>query len=361
MEEIEEREQILQEAMALKKLAVDYAHPELPVVTTDATASGRNYFDRASAPEQESMEEIEEREQILEDLKALKKLAVEYLHPELPVVTTDSTASGRNYFDRASAPEQETMEEIEEREQILQEAMALKKFAVAYAHPELPVVTTDSTASGRNYFDRASAPEQESLEEAEERALLLADAMNLKKFAIHYLHPELPVVTTDSTASGRNYFDRASAPEQESLEEAEERALLLADAMNLKKFAIHYLHPELPVVTTDSTATGRNYYVRASAPGHNYISTTSEDPFHSIDYHGEHLDDHDSSYGNFDLDEDMYSGMRHQLHHALGDHHFHGEKEHHVAAGSGENSEDEGKLSRSPSSVMLFGAYEETA
>jgi uncharacterized protein YqiB (DUF1249 family) len=95
----------LEDAAALKQLAVDYAHPELPVVTSDPTATARCYFDRASAPEQEDMEEIEYRRQVLEDAAALKQLAVDYAHPELPVVTSDPTATARCYFDRASAPQ----------------------------------------------------------------------------------------------------------------------------------------------------------------------------------------------------------------------------------------------------------------
>ena len=53
MEEAEYRRQVLADAAALKKLAVDYAHPELGVVTSDSTATARCYFDRASAPQRE--------------------------------------------------------------------------------------------------------------------------------------------------------------------------------------------------------------------------------------------------------------------------------------------------------------------
>merc|ERR1712157_448565 len=49
-------------------------------------------------------EEIEEEERtsILSDSKELKKLAVDYLHPEKPVESS-SVNCARNYFDRASA------------------------------------------------------------------------------------------------------------------------------------------------------------------------------------------------------------------------------------------------------------------
>jgi len=264
-EEAEERAMVLADAVALKKLAVDYMHPELGVVTSDATSTARCYFDRASAPEQESYEEAEERAMVLADALALKKLAVDYMHPELGVVTSDSTATARCYFDRASAPEQESYEEAEERAAILADALALKKLAVDYMHPELGVVTSDATSTARCYFDRASAPEQESYEEAEERAAILADALALKKLAVDYMHPELGVVTSDGTATARCYFDRASAPEQESYEEAEERAAILADALTLKKLAVDYMHPELGVVASDGTATARCYFDRFSA------------------------------------------------------------------------------------------------
>mmetsp|Transcript_11483 Transcript_11483/g.25741 ORF Transcript_11483/g.25741 Transcript_11483/m.25741 type:complete len:157 (-) Transcript_11483:345-815(-) len=80
-----------------------------------------------------------------------------------------------------------------------------------YAHPELPVVTSDPTATARCFYQRASAPEQESLEEMEERAQVLADAADLKKMAVLYAHPELPVEVS-AVATARCYFDRASAP-----------------------------------------------------------------------------------------------------------------------------------------------------
>jgi len=260
-EEAEERARILADALLLKKQAVHYYHPEAPV-ETDSTFMGRNYFSRHSAVEQESEEEVEERALILADALLLKKQAVHYYHPELPV-ETDSTAMGRNYFSRISATEQEFKEEVEERALILADALLLKKQAVHYYHPDAPV-ETDSTVMGRNYFSRISAPKQESEEEVEERARILADALLLKKQAVHYYHPEAPV-ETDSIVMGRNYFSRISATEQESEEEVEERARILADALLLKKQAVHYYHPEAPV-ETDSTFMGRNYFARPSAP-----------------------------------------------------------------------------------------------
>merc|ERR1712115_29032 len=101
----------------------DYAHPEVGI-STDTTASARNYFSRPSAPTNED-DDAEEKAQILADATALKKLAVDYAHPEVGI-STDTTASARNYFSRPSAPTNEE-EDLEERAQILADAAALKK------------------------------------------------------------------------------------------------------------------------------------------------------------------------------------------------------------------------------------------
>ena len=217
-EESLERLRILEDAKKLKELAVAFLHPENPV-KVDPTACARCYFDRPSAPEQEDKEEAEYRQQVLEDAAALKKLAVDYAHPEIGVTASDPTATACCYFDRASAPEYENEDEAEYRSQVLADAVALKKLAIDYAHPEIGIVTSDPTATACCYFDRPSATPQESLEEAEYRRQVLADAVALKKLAVDYAHPEIGVVTSDPTATARCYFDRPSAP-QESKKEA---------------------------------------------------------------------------------------------------------------------------------------------
>merc|ERR1712193_81524 len=183
------------------------------------------------------MEEAEERAKVLEEAALLKQYAGFHLHPEKPVVSSDAMSSGRNYFTRASAPEQESIEEAEERVKVLEEAALLKQYAEFHLHPEKPVASSDAMLSGRNYFCRSSAPEQESMEEAEERAKVLEEAALLKQYADFHLHPEKPVVSSDAMSSGRNYFTRASAPEQESMEEAEERVKVLEEAALLKQYA----------------------------------------------------------------------------------------------------------------------------
>ena len=267
-EEAEDRAMALADAFALKKLAMDYMHPEVGIPATQlgllATACARCYFDRPSAYQQESVEESEERTMALADAAALKRLAVDYMHPELGVVTSDATATARSYFDRPSAYQQESVEEAEERTMALADAAALKRLAVDYMHPEVGVVSS-STATARCYFDRSSAIEQESVEEGEVRAMALADAAALKRLAVDYMHPELGVVTSDATATARCYFDRPSAHQQESVEEADERTMALADAAALKRLAVDYMHPEVGVVTSDATATARCYFDRPSA------------------------------------------------------------------------------------------------
>ncbi|KAL7425485.1 hypothetical protein ACHAXH_000031, partial [Discostella pseudostelligera] len=247
----DERARILAEAAALKKLADDYMHPEIGVTSTDGTCFGRNYFNRPSAPETEEDEFADERAEILAEAAALKKLAVDYLHPEVGVETTDSTVFGRNYFNRYSAAETEDMEFAAERARILADAAALKKLAVDCMHPEAGVTSTDATIFGRNYFSRPSALETEEDEFADERAEILAEAAALKKLAVEYLHPEVGVTSTDATVFGRNYFNRPSAPETEDLEVADDRARILAEASALKKLAIDYMHPEIGVTSAN--------------------------------------------------------------------------------------------------------------
>merc|ERR1711862_11354 len=166
------------------------------------------------------------------------------------------------------------MGEEAERAEILNDALELRKLAVGYLHPELPV-NVDSAAVGRNYFSRPSAEEYEDNEEAEERARILEETKQFKKLAVDYFHPENRVVEVDLTASGRNYFSRPSA-EIEDEEESEERARVLAEAVQFKKFAVDYLHPEKSVVTSDPCASGRNYFTRASAPGQSELAGSQQ-------------------------------------------------------------------------------------
>ena len=217
----DERAEILAEAAALKESAMAYMHPEVGVIAVDGACFGRNFFNRPSAPETEDAEEAKERAIILAEAASLKKSAVGFMHPEVGVAATDPTVFGRNYFNRPSAPETEEDEFTDERAEILAEASALKKLAAEYMHPEVGVTSADGACFGRNYFERPSAPETEDLDEAEEHARVLADALALKKSAADYMHPEVEVTSADGAGFGRNFFNRASAPETEDVEEAE--------------------------------------------------------------------------------------------------------------------------------------------
>lgn len=260
----EERDAVLQDVAALKKLAMDYLHPERPVEVADAMACARSYFDRYSAPVAD-LEEEAEYQKIIQDMKGLKTTASWYLHPEKPV-ESDGFAPGRDYYSRPSAIEYVDDFEVDiERERIMKDVAALKTAAEWYLKPELPV-NVDATCFGRNYFSRPSAPEQMDDDEdaREELELIIHDVRGLKTTAEWYLKPELPVVTSDPSSYGRNFFSRASAQEYE--EDSDERTQVLAEVAHLKQVAEWYMYPEKPVVANDPAACARNYFNRASAP-----------------------------------------------------------------------------------------------
>merc|ERR1712032_941869 len=248
----EERSAVLADALALKKLATDYHHPEIGVESVDSTLFGRNYFNRYS--EDEKVDD-EERATILADALALKKLATDYYHPEVGVESVECTSFGRNYFNRTS--EDEDVDD-EERAMILKEAASLRKLASDYLHPEEGIKSVDSCAFGRNYFTRPSGPDNCDVVECEQ---ILADAAALKKSAAEYAHPEVKV-EIDSMCFGRNYFDRSSI-DYEDVDE-DEFAAVLADTLALKKLVTDYYHPEVGVESVDSTSFGRNYFNRTS-------------------------------------------------------------------------------------------------
>jgi len=364
----------------LKKLAQDYLQPERQVVV-DALATCRNQFDRPSAPETESCDEAEERAQILADAAALKKLAVDYLHPELPVVTSDPTACGRNYFDRASADGHDDMvvEDLhqwydpptevptlfsyimaKEQAQVLADAAALKRLAVDYLHPERPVKATGAT--GRNYFDRASAEDHEM--NMEERDAILQEMAQLKQLAIDYLHPQLPVKTTDGCAMGRNYFSRLSASEQLAPEDAEEGGFIFQEMALMKQVAEDYLCPEKPVVSNGYCA--RCYFDRASEASHLEHIQTRQDVNNDDNVYGYHdrvldmVHDGEESYHghseHFEMEMDDLETFRDNLRETaiFSAPQPEGKKGRMTKGVAAKEDEEGGNLSRSPSSVMLF-------
>ncbi|KAL3928124.1 MAG: hypothetical protein SGARI_005130, partial [Bacillariaceae sp.] len=242
-----ERKAILDEARKLKAFAEFYHAPEKEVVTSDPFATARCFFDRPSAPQAEDVMDDE----MMADLQQLKATAEWYLQPEKKI-EVDAAACGRCYFDRASGPEFD-VDAMDDEEAAMKDIQELKKLANWYLHPENPV-EVDGTACARNFFNRASAPINQ---EEKERQQVLAEMAELKKVAEWYHCPEKSVVCDDPCATGRNYFSRASAPD--TAEEDMERQQVLADAMELKKVAGWYMHPEAPL-EVDSTACARNYF-----------------------------------------------------------------------------------------------------
>ena len=201
----------------------------------------------ASSDSDDDMEEEDdydfkaERAKVLEIAQQQREVARWYLHPEDPVPSTlggeemstlikekeqfsiisnpPPPLQARCYFDRASsdiiylnevdesAPkgivDVETIDEMQERAECLAAASAMKETVSWYLHPERPVTTNGNTA--RCYFDRASAPEPMSKEDADDMAECLAAAAEMKERVSWYHHPSTPL-KVDPTASARNYF-----------------------------------------------------------------------------------------------------------------------------------------------------------
>ena len=176
---IAERRRILADAVSLKTWAVAYGRPADAPVLASATSSGRNYFDRPSASFRETRKDAAYVAKILADAAALKKLAADYARPGPVEVSPD--VFGRNYFDRASAPEVVSKDEADKRARVLAEAAAFKDRATDYSDVNKPVAV--DPVIGRCFFDRPSADDTETYEEAEERAKILADCKAFKKSA----------------------------------------------------------------------------------------------------------------------------------------------------------------------------------
>ena len=130
-------------------------YPEAPL-EVDPVASARCFFSPAD-------EDEAERAEALAECAALKQLAVDYAHPESKVTTDGNTA--RCFFERASKEVSyleeikgtidDQISDDEMCRQILADAAALKKLAIDYAHPELSVMTNGNMS--RCYFYRSSA------------------------------------------------------------------------------------------------------------------------------------------------------------------------------------------------------------
>jgi hypothetical protein len=282
---IAERKRILADSTALKKLAIDYLRPEQPVIITEPTVFGRNYFGRGSAPTQYDDDDDflttisrvreghvdrdveEERERILEEAAELKAVAEWYHTPTKPVVRTDVLACGRNYYARPSALEYGENEEVDdnERERVLKEASELKKVADWHLYPEKPIASEARIIlCGRNYYSRPSASEYECEGKNKERERVLSEMALLKQVVDWHLHLEKKI-EVDPASFGRNYFSSLSAPKDEDDNVSDERERVLSELAELKKVAEWHLHPEKKI-EVDPASFGRNYFSSLSAP-----------------------------------------------------------------------------------------------
>ncbi|GMH47861.1 hypothetical protein TrRE_jg6025 [Triparma retinervis] len=343
-DEMQERDECLAAAAEMKETVSWYLHPERPVITSGNTA--RCYFGRASsditylnevdetAPkgivDVETADEMQERAECLAAAAEMKETVSWYHHPSTPL-KVDPVSSGRNYFGRASAPEQMSVEDADDMAECLAAATEMKERISWYHHPSTPL-KVDPVSSGRNYFGRASAPEQMEDDDADDMAECLEAAREMKEKVSWYLHPERPVTTNGNTA--RCFFDRASAPEQMSVEDADDMAECLAAAATMKETVSWFHHPSTPL-KVDPASSARNYF----QPNASQISTrrlrgeSIMDQF-EMEGLGGHTSCQDAlraSLGAVAIDT---SGS--------------------IDPSEEGSSEKEGNLSRSPSSVMLF-------
>jgi hypothetical protein len=319
-------------------------HPELPVETTDAFACERNYFDRVSAPERETQEEAEEHHQILEDARHLE---------DLVQVQHTGHVLEKDFFHSTLA--EETVEEEEpsndatevDRKEALADAEALKMYAHFHMHPEEPVQTTDAYACERNFFERPSAPERETQEEAEEHHQILEDARQLEN---------LVQLQNTGHVLEKDYFHSDCMDEEDIdydvMTNEAERKEILADVEALKTFAHFHLHPEEPVQTTDAYACERNFFDRPSAPERETQEEAEE--HHRILEDARRIEDlvqlqstghvleKDFFHCNFAMDEDLVHYENNPV--------VEGKENEPVGAAS--KAEGEGNLSRSPSSIF---------
>merc|ERR1712166_1556474 len=294
----------------------NYHYPEVGVEFVDPTCFGRNYFKSAEVVDAD-------REQVLADAAALKKLSVDYHHPEVGVESVDPTCFGRNYFKSAEVVDAD-------HEQVLADVAALKELATDYHHPEVGVESVDSTCFGRNYFNSLDVDESN---DDNERKAVLAEVSALKKLAGDYHRPEVGVESADPTCFGRSYYKSAEVVDAD-------REQVLADAAALKELASDYQHPEADVLSIDPSCYGRNYFNRLSLATDNQVSCSA------TSVHDDVVHEH------FDFDEDMEVDLYCDLKDAFSEVNLKNSSSRSDL--SSPLSKNEGNLSRSPSSVMLF-------
>jgi hypothetical protein len=349
---LEERRMILEDCRLLKQYAIfQHLHPENPVGgAVDPTAFARCYFDRPSAPQQKSYEDAGERVRILKESQALRTRAADCLLPEFQI----AHATDR---DEVLALAEETEEEEPandateiDRKDALADAEALKMYAHFHMHPEEPVQTTDAFACERNFFDRPSAPERETQEEAEEHHQILEDARQLEN---------LVQLQNSGHVLAQDYFHHSDCMDEEDIDydvmiNEAERKEVIEDVEALKMYAHFHLHPEEPVKTTDAFACERNFFDRPSAPERETQEEAEE--HHRVLEDAKHLEDlvqlqltghvleQDYFHCNFAMDEDLVGYEDSPV----------VEDKENEPASEVSKTEGEGNLSRSPSSIFEF-------
>merc|ERR1711957_730771 len=182
-----------------------------------------------------------------------------------------------------------------DREQVIADAAAFQKLATDYYHPEVGVESVDPTCFGRNYFN--SLDSVESIDDNEQKTIF-AEASALKKLAADYHHPEVGV-------------------------------------------ASDYQHPEADVLSIDPSCYGRNYFNRLSLATDNQVSCSATS-----------VHDDNVVHEHFDFDEDMEVDLYCDLKDAFSEVNLKNSSSRSDL--SSPLSKNEGNLSRSPSSVMLF-------
>ncbi|GMI04365.1 hypothetical protein TrLO_g9665 [Triparma laevis f. longispina] len=344
-EEQEERREALAAAAKMRETVSWYTNPSQPLkVSPFAIASAAstvptflNEVD-STAPkgivDVDGADEQEERRQILATAAEMKKIASWYLHPSQPLETSPM-ASARCYFDRASAVEQETKENADDRAEALEAAKEMSKVVSWFTNPSQPVEVSPMASAHCTFSDK----DMNSKEEADERAEILEDCKQLSKVASWFSNPSQPIEVSPF-ASAKCAFSNA----RETKEKADARAEAIEAVKEISKITSWFTNPSQPVEVS-ATASARNFFTRSTA------KQTSE-PIRTIRTRGESamdmfdmdMEDSNSSFvSGLSIDTDQ--GQEKNL--AV-------EEDHGV-----EGSDKEGNLSRSPSSVALFGLGDE--
>ncbi|GMI52675.1 hypothetical protein ScalyP_jg5185 [Parmales sp. scaly parma] len=211
-----------------------------------------------------------------------------------------------------------------------------------------PSLTADPTATARCYFERASK-EVTYLEEVKgviddqadsTRTSVLAQSSLLAKFASHYLHPEQNPVTTSSNCC-RSWFNRPTSQEEAMEDDDNAHSEILADAETLKSWASAY-SLNAPPITSGPGA--RSFFSRPRAPTNEPAVEPALPP---------QLDRSRALSDQFEM-EGFGSSIMSTTKFVVQSLVIGGFEEHDEGSDEDISDDGSGKLSRSPSSIMLF-------